>query len=41
MLPIIMQHGVIERVDTLEVFSIERVLGTNAMSAFSPEIGPQ
>ena len=41
MLAIIMQHRVVECVDTLEVFGIERVLRANAVRSFGTEIGSQ
>ncbi len=41
MLPVIVQHRVIERVDALEIFGIERVLGADAMAGLGAEIGLQ
>jgi hypothetical protein len=41
MLSVVMQHGVVQRIDTLEIFRIERVLGTHPMAGLSAEIGLQ
>ena len=42
MLTVVMQHGVVERVDALEILRIERVLGADAVTGRSvTEIGLQ
>ena len=38
-LAVIMQHGEIQRVDALEIFGVERVLGADAGGCFGPEVG--
>ena len=38
-LAVVMQHGVVERVDALEIFGIEHVLGADAMDGLGAEIG--
>ena len=40
-LPVVMQHGVVERVDALEIFGIEHVLGADPRGRFGAEIGLQ
>ena len=39
MLAVVMQHGVVERIDALEIFGIEHVLGADAMRGLGAEIG--
>ena len=41
MLPIIVQHGVVERVDALEIFGVERVLRADPLAGLRAEIGLQ
>ncbi len=41
MLAVVMQHRVVERVDSLEVLGIERVLRADAMRGLGPQVGPQ
>ena len=41
MLAVIMQHGVIERIDSLEIISIQGVLRPDTMRCFSSKIGLQ
>ena len=38
-LTVVMQHGVVQRVDALEVFGVERVLRADALGRFGAEIG--
>ena len=39
MLSVVMEHRVVERIDALEIFGIERVLGADAVRRFGAEIG--
>ena len=40
-LAVVVQHRVVERVDALEIFRIERVLGADPLRRFGPEIALQ
>jgi hypothetical protein len=41
MLPVVMQHGEVQRVDALEILGIERVLRADPVACFGAEIGLQ
>ncbi len=41
MLTVIVEHSVVERVDTLEVVRIQQVLGADPMGRFGAEVGLQ